>query len=228
MGMHDGHRQRLKERFRLEGLDSFNEVNALELLLFYCIPRQDVNPLAHALLDYFGSYTKVMEASPEELKNVPGIGDEAATFLSLVTAAGRYYQEKNLQPGAIMRTTEECAEYMMPYFFGRGNEVIYMLCLDAKCKVIGCPMLGEGSATVANVPIPKAVSVAVTLRASSVILAHNHPSGIAAPSPDDEMYTIELAKAMKAVGIKLSDHIVIADGDYVSMAQSRQLRQFFV
>lgn len=228
MGVHDGHRQRLKERFRAEGLDGFSEINALELLLCYAIPRKDVNPAAHALMEYFGSYTKVMEASPAELKSVPGVGPETATFLALVTSAGRYYREKSLQPGAILKTTEACAEYMQPFFFGRGNETIYMLCLDAKCKVIGCPMLGEGSATVASVPIPKVVSMAVTLKASSVVLAHNHPSGLAMPSGEDEWFTVELSQAMKAVGIKLADHIVFADNDYVSMAQTPRLRQYFM
>lgn len=228
MGVHDGHRQRLKERFRQQGLEGFNEINALELLLFYCIPRKDVNPLAHELLDYFGSFTKVMEATPDELKNVPGVSQETATFLALVIAAGRYYQVKKLQPGVVMKTTEDCAAYLKPFFFGRSNETIFLLSLDAKCKVIGCSMLGEGSATIANVPIPRVVSVAVTLKASSVILAHNHPSGIAIPSPSDEAYTVELFDAMKAVGIRLSDHIVFADEDHVSMAQSRNLRKIFL
>lgn len=228
MGVHDGHRQRLKERFRQQGLDGFNEVNALELLLFYCIPRKDVNPIAHELLDYFGSFAKVMEATPDELKNVPGVSQETATFLALVLSAGRYYQTQKKTPGMVIKTTDECAEHMKPYFFGRSNETIYLLSLDAKCKVIGCSMLGEGSATIANVPIPRVVSVAVTLKASSVILAHNHPSGVAIPSASDEAYTVELAEAMKAVGIKLADHIIFADDDHISMAQSRNLRQIFL
>ena len=228
MGVHDGHRQRLKERFRQQGLDGFNEVNALELLLFYCIPRKDVNPLAHELLDYFGSFTKVMEATPDELKNVPGVSQETATFLALVLSAGRYYQVKKLQPGAVMKTTEDCAAYMKPYFFGRSNETIFLLSLDAKCKVIGCSMLGEGSATIANVPVSRVVSVAVTLKASSVVLAHNHPSGVAIPSSSDEAYTMDLAEGMKAVDIRLSDHIIFADEEYVSMAQSQKTRQIFL
>ena len=89
MSMHDGHRQRLKNRFREEGLDHFDEHQVLELLLFYCIPRIDTNELAHRLLERFGSLANVLEAKAEELEKVPGIGSNAATFLNLVTAVER-------------------------------------------------------------------------------------------------------------------------------------------
>ena len=135
MSIHDGHRQRLKERFRREGLDNFDELYVLELLLFYCVPRMDTNPLAHRLLDSFGSLTAVLEASPEELEKVEGIGNNISTFLSLITQVGRYYQVKCSEPGDILRTIEQCGQYLVPYFYGRDNETVFMLCLDAKCKV---------------------------------------------------------------------------------------------
>ena len=85
MSIHDGHRERLRERFRREGLDNFNELHVLELLLFYCIPRVDTNPLAHRLLDHFGSLTGVLDASPQELEKVTGVSQNTSTFLSLIT-----------------------------------------------------------------------------------------------------------------------------------------------
>ena len=66
--IHSGHRQRLKDRFMQDGLSGFNEINALELLLFYCVPRRDTNDLAHRLLDHFGSFDKVIDATPEQLE----------------------------------------------------------------------------------------------------------------------------------------------------------------
>ena len=87
MSVHDGHRQRLKERFCKEGLDNFDEHQVLELLLFYCIPRMDTNPIAHALLNRFGRLAQVLEAPVEELEKVPGIGHNAAVFLSLIFLA---------------------------------------------------------------------------------------------------------------------------------------------
>lgn len=224
MAIHDGHRQRLKDRFLREGLDSFDDLYVLELLLYYCIPRKDTNPIAHALLDHFGSITAVFEALPEELQKVPGIGKETATFLSLIPQVGRYYQVKRSLPGEILRTISQCGNYLMPYFIGREHETVYLLCLDAKCKVLGCKLVGEGSVNSASIPIRRVVEIALNTNATTVVLAHNHPSGLALPSAEDIQTTIRVAKAMEAVEITLADHIVVADRDFVSMAQSGYYR----
>lgn len=221
MSIHDGHRARLKERFRKEGLDNFDELYVLELLLFYCIPRIDTNPLAHRLLDHFGSLAAVLDASPEELKKVEGVNQSASTFLSLITQVGRYYQVKRTEPGKILRTIEQCGNYLMPYFFGRENETVFMLCLDAKCKVLGCKMIGEGSVNSANIPIRRVVELALAANATTVVLAHNHPSGVAIPSADDIQTTHRMAAALEAVEITLADHIVFSRDDYVSLVQSQ-------
>lgn len=220
MSIHTGHRQRLKDRFLKEGLDQFEELYVLELLLYYCIPQKDTNPIAHALLDYFGSLTAVFAATPEELQKVPCIGKNAATFLTLIPQVGRYYQIKRSEPGDILTTIEQCGQYLVPYFIGRENETVFLLCLDAKCKVLGCKLVGEGSVNSANIPIRRVVELALKTNATTVILAHNHPSGLALPSSDDIQTTLRLAKAMDAVEITLADHIVVADNDFVSMAQS--------
>ena len=220
MSMHDGHRQRLKAQFRDNGLDGFPEVNVLELLLFYCIPRQDTNPLAHKLLDHFGSLYQVMEATPEQLEKVPGVGEHIATFLPLITAAGRYYQSNRQKDVKILSSTDACGQYLMPHFHGRRNETVFLLCLDAKGKVLSCKMIGEGSVNSAGVPIRRVVEAALYNDASAVILAHNHPSGLALPSTEDLETTLALARALQAVEIVLADHLVFADSDYVSMIQS--------
>ena len=220
MSTHDGHRQRLKDRFLREGLDNFDDLYVLELLLYYAIPQKDTNPIAHALLSYFGSLTAVFEATPEELQKVPGIGKNAATFLSLIPQVGRYYQIKRSEPGDILRTISQCGNYLVPYFYGRENETVFLLCLDAKCKVLGCKLVGEGSVNSANIPIRRVVEIALNTNATSVVLAHNHPSGLALPSHDDIETTLRVAKAMDAVEITLADHIVVADEDFVSLVQS--------
>ena len=161
MSIHDGHRQRLKERFRQEGLDNFDELYVLELLLFYCIPRVDTNPLAHRLLDHFGSLTAVLDAAPEELEKVQGVSRATSTFLSLITQVGRYYHIKQSEPGEILRTVEQCGRYLVPYFYGREKEMVFMLCLDAKCKVIACKKVGEGSVNSANIPVRRVVEIAL-------------------------------------------------------------------
>lgn len=218
--IHKGHRQRLKERFRREGLADFNEINALEILLFYCIPKQDTNEIAHALLNRFGSFANVLDAPEEDLLQVKGIGEHAAVFLKLLTQARGYYYVSQAKSIQIINTYEGAGNYLRRRFEGRNREAIFILCLDAKCKVLGCEKVGEGGINSANVPIRKIVEVALRMDATSVILAHNHPSGIALPSEEDRRTTIQLAQTLRNVDITLLDHIVVADEEYISMAQS--------
>lgn len=220
MSIHDGHRNRMKQRFLAEGLDRFDEVQALELLLFYCIPRQDTNELAHRLIDRFGSFANVLEAGYGELKKVPGVGEGAATFLPLLMETSRYYGVNKQKEQKILRSVEDCGTYLVPYFHGRKNETVFMLCMDAKCKVLCCKEVGEGSVNSAAVPIRRIVQMALSANATSVILAHNHPSGLALPSGEDVQTTQNLAAALDAVEIFLADHIIVSDDDYVSLAQS--------
>ena len=220
MSIHDGHRNRMKQRFLEDGLDRFDEVQALELLLFYCIPRQDTNELAHRLIDRFGSFASVLEAGYGELKKVPGVGDGAATFLPLLMETSRYYGVNKQKDQKILHSVEDCGAYLVPYFHGRKNETVFMLCMDAKCKVLCCKEVGEGSVNSAAVPIRRIVQMALSANATSVILAHNHPSGLALPSGEDVQTTQNLAAALDAVEIMLVDHIIVSDDDYVSLAQS--------
>lgn len=224
MSIHDGHRERLKERFRKEGLDNFDEINVLELALFYCIARKDTNPLAHALLDHFGSLTQVIEAPIEEIMKVPGVGENTATFIALLRDVSRYYQSKKSDEAKPLTTIDDCAKYLLPHFLGRRDETVFLLCLDAKCNVLCCRKVGEGSVNSASVPIRRIVEMALAVNATSVILAHNHPSGIAQPSGEDIATTGRLFIALDAVGVELTDHIVVAGEHYKSVRQSCVIR----
>ena len=218
--IHKGHRERLKQRFLEEGLDNFTDIQALELLLFYAIPQRDTNPIAHTLLERFGSLSRVLDAGVDELKKVPGISDHAATLLKLVTQLARYYQVDCAQRVECLTTLEACGEYLVPYFFGRSSETVFMLCLDAKCKVLCCKEVGQGSVNSASISVRKVVETALSANATTVVLAHNHPSGVALPSDEDILTTRRIAAALSTVEIHLADHVVVADGDYVSIAQS--------
>lgn len=224
MAMHDGHRQRLKELFEKEGLDNFHEVQVLELLLFYCIPRQDTNPIAHRLLERFGRLSQVLEAPVSELEKVEGMGKHSALFLRIVTEAGRYYMVNRAMDSKILDTTEECGRFLVPHFHGRRNETVFLLSLDAKCKRLSCKEIGEGSVNSAGVPVRRIVETALAANATSVVLAHNHPSGLALPSAEDIQTTQRLAAALDTVDITLADHIIVADEDFVSLVQSGYYR----
>ena len=224
MSIHDGHRQRLRERYIRDGMDSFTDVQVLEMLLFYCIPRKDTNLIAHALLKEFGSLDKVLQASPEELCQVQDIGPSAAAYLTLFRSVERYCGIHCRQEHAVLTNVGEYGRYLVPYFLGKKNECVYLLALDAKCKVLCCKEVGEGSVNSAAVPIRRVVEMALAANATTVILAHNHPSGLAIPSGDDVQTTRRLAMALDAVGIELVDHVVVAEQEFVSMAQSGYYR----
>lgn len=224
MSIHEGHRQRLKDRFRQEGLDGFNEVNALEMLLFYCVPRSNTNPLAHRLIERFGSFSGVLDASIEELEAVEGVGHNISTFLAFIPQLERYYNDNKNKNLKILTSVSQCGEYLRPKFINRKNEMVYMVCLDAKCKVLSCKQLGEGSVNSAGVPIRRIVDVALKMNASSVILAHNHPGGVAFPSSDDIQTTIRVSQALAGVDVVLTDHLIFADGDYTSIVDSGYYR----
>ena len=224
MGMHDGHRQRLRERFQKDGLDNFDEINVLELLLFYIIPRQDTNEIAHRLLDRFGSLENVLDAKLEDLVTVKGISDNAATYLTLIREVSRYYQVRKADLGDPLNTVEAYCDVLVPQFLGRRNEMVYMLCLDAKSKMISCNLVGEGSINSANVPVRKIIETALAANATMVVLAHNHPGGVAIPSAEDIYSTKHLAQVLGALDILLLDHVVVADNQAVSMVSSGQYK----
>lgn len=220
LGIHEGHRNRLKARYRDHGLDNFNDVNVLELLLFYAIPRKDTNELAHALLDHFGSLDRIFEASVPELEEVPGIGENTALLITLVPQITRRYLMAKGNCICSITSSAEAGKYLVPRLMFEKEEKLLLLCLDAKKSVISCVTLGSGVINAVDVNVRKVVENAVRNRASSVILAHNHPSGVALPSREDERITREIASALKLVGIPLDDHIIVAGDDFVSFADS--------
>lgn len=221
MSVHDGHRERKRQRYKAEGLDGFQEHEVLELLLYYCIPQKDTNVMAHDLLAEFGSIPAVLSAAPAQLTKIPGIGKESAFFMNLLNDVYRYIQvrQKETERNALV-TLEQCGEYLFPKFLDCRNEMVYMICLDSKCKILGCKLLGEGSVNSAAVPIRRIVEYALNMNASTVILAHNHPSGVALPSVDDVQTTRVLSSALQAVDVLLADHMVFSDDEYISMRQS--------
>lgn len=222
--IHEGHRQRLRERFLEEGLDAFQEHEVLELLLFYALPRKNTNEVAHALLRRFGNLPQVLEAGPEELSTVEGMGDVSAAFLNMIPAVMRYYGIAKAKQERCLRSIDACGEYLLDFYKGLTKENVYLLCLDAKCKVLGCLWVGEGNVNSASIPIRRVVELALGVNATSVVLSHNHPSGYATPSMEDVATTKRLSSALSGVDIILTDHIVVADDDFTSMVLSGMYR----
>ena len=223
MGIHDGHREKMRQRFMTGGLDAFADHEILELLLYYAIPRRDTNPIAHALMERYGSLPAVLAAPMEDLKRTEGIGESAAVLLHLVPQVCRRARLAQVGEDQVLNSSERAGAYLLECFDGESREVIYQLGLDRKGKLLACKRLGEGSVASADLDVRRLVENAILTGASAVILAHNHPSGVALPSDGDYTATMRVRAALNAIGIELADHIIVADGDFVSMADSGYL-----
>lgn len=218
MGLHDGHRANMRARFLAQGLEGFAPHEALELLLYYAIPRRDTNAIAHALMARYGSLLSVLSAPVEDLMRVEGIGENAAVLLHMILPL---YREAVLSEEEVVLTTpERIGAYVMTLFRGKQQEYAYQLCIDRKGKLLSCRELSRGCATSVAVDVRQIVENAILTSATTVVLAHNHPSGVALPSQEDYTFTDHARAALSTIGVTLTDHIVAADGDYISMAQS--------
>lgn len=223
MSIHDGHRARMKKRFLEQGLDSFDDHQVLELLLFYALSRIDVNILAHRLLDHFGGLDRVFEASVEELCQVEGVSEHTALLLRLIPQLNRRCQIRRNQQCRIISSAAQAGHYLAPYFLDERDEVVYLLCLDNRQRILSCSLLARGETDCANFSVRRVVEIVLSRKAASVILAHNHTSGIALPSADDLSTTRRLKKALTAIGICLQDHLIMAGDDFISLAASGDL-----
>ena len=220
MGIHDGHRSRMKQEFLQGGLTHFSEPRALELLLFYSRMQGDVNPTAHALLDAFGSLAGVLDADPQELMSVPGVGENTAVLLKLIPALAAKYLASRTSAETIIRNRGDLRDLFAPYFFGARNELSFLACFDSKLKLLGVRKISEGGPNETNIGPRQIATAALSYNASAVVLAHNHPSGLASPSDDDISTTRYLFQVLRGLGIVLYDHVILADDDMVSMRDS--------
>ncbi len=217
--VHKGHRQRVRELYLKDGLDNFNNHQILELLLFYALPQKDTNPLAHKLLDEFGSISAVFDAPISQLRRV-GLTDNTISLLKLIPDLSRVYNMDKTDYNSKYIDISKLCEYFRPKFIGRVDEVLYVLLLDKKYKELYCGLISKGSINTTDVPIMKILEMAVSYKASFVAIAHNHPTGIALPSPDDIKTTKMLYDALKLINRPLIDHIIVSEDDEISLALS--------
>lgn len=220
MGIHDGHRERLRGRFLEHGLDSFNELNALELLLFYAIPRKDTNPIAHALLDRFGSLHGVFDAGVRELTEVEGVGESAAALIKLIPQIMRKSLISCCDSNPVITNSREAAEYLVPRFLFEKEEFILLLCLDSRKKLISCTEIGRGVVNSVDINVRRIAEIALKNRASYVMISHNHPDSTILPSREDDYVTQQVYSTMRSIGIPLLDHLIVSGEDYSSYSDS--------
>jgi DNA repair protein RadC len=216
--MHENHRKRMKERFLREGITHFEPHNVLELLLFYSIPQKDSNELAHTLIDRFGSLTGVFEAAYTDLIEIDGVKEHTATLIKLIPElAQRYVSESASVQGQFLPTLAKIGEYFKAKYIGITKETVFLLLMDNKYKVIDCVKIYEGSVNSAAITMRKLIEITLEHKASTAVLAHNHPAGLPIPSPDDIFTTNEAARAFSLMGINFPAHILVAGDKYINI-----------
>lgn len=217
-------KDRLTRRFLTRDPDALPDVQLLELLLRFS--AEDAAGLAARLMEQYPSIAALIEADPDRLAEIEGMNEESVLLLRLVPELHRRYFLSRSQGETRLLSSTDFGRYLLPYFYGARDEMIYLLLLDAAGKVLNCRKLGQGSVNSANVPTRRLVQEALTANATGIVLAHNHPSGIALPSKEDIEITLRLRDALSALEIMLLDHIVIADDDFVSMRESGYFRDY--
>lgn len=219
--MHEQHRERVRARILNHGLESLADHELLEFYLFHAIPRADTNRLAHELLQRFGSLNAVLEASVEELQTVPSVGLKTAMLLGVPLELMRRYAAGKVAPVQKYDTVSKIAEYFCRRFMGMNRERLYMMLLNSDMSLIDCVLISEGSVNSAQVDTRKLTEEAIYKRASAVVLAHNHPKGLAIPSRNDLEMTDFLRTALEHIQVTLVEHLIIVDDRFCPILQPR-------
>ena len=226
--LHKGHRERMKEEFlSMPESAKTADYKLLEMLLFYGIPQKDTNPIAHALIKTFGSFHAVLEADVTELTKVKGMTKNAACLIKLMLPLAKAYITEKYDGGTLLSSYDDISFYILSNFFGICKEQCSILCMNHAGKVLYYDVISEGDIDSVGISIRTIMEKIIQTGATAIVLAHNHPSGFALPSKNDVTITAAISKALKTVNVRLVDHIIIANDDYISMAQSGEYKELF-
>ncbi len=227
--MHEDHRKRVKQKFLENGFsEATPDHEILEMLLFYAIARKDTNTLAHQLIDEFGSLSGVINAPISALTKINGISEHTAILIKLVLEVAKAYTRNTLSTTTVMQSSEEIGTYLLGrYAYFGTDEVFSMLSLNNKGKLLSFDIVERGDLSSVGISIRKVVEVLIKTKGTAVVIAHNHPGGIALPSDKDVQITAEMKSALAPIGVHLLDHIIIASGDYVSLFESEKFKYLF-
>ena len=222
-----GHRKRMKEQFALsERGDEFPDYQLLEMLLFYALPRVDTRQTAKELINECGSLAGVFNADVEKLKKVKGVTENLAVFLKLILTAARRYH-KSVASRKAFKTVKDYGEFLLEQYRDAKTEMMSMISLTASYEFLAFDVISTGETDSVTVSARKIVEKVLKNKAHSVIIAHNHPSGIAIPSVSDAETTVTIKRLLSQVGVHLVDHVVLENDDFVSMAQSAEYTHIF-
>ncbi len=226
--LHAGHRERVRERYNSNGLDGFADHEILELLLFYTNKRGDTNPVAHRLIERFGSLSAVLEAGYDDLISVDGVGDSAATLITMVPQLFRRYSADKADKTKTVFTPDDAKAFLVPRFYGLRSERVGIVCLDTQGRINNFVFVSEGSLKLAQVDVRKIAQLALQNNADSIILAHNHPDGFASPSRNDVEATKLIVNALSHINVRVADHVIVSGEEAFSMASNNRFSPTFM
>ncbi len=228
VNIHKNHRKKIRERFYTCGFDGMADHNVLETILFPGIPQKDTNPIAHELMEIFGSFSAVLEADRESLLKIKGMTETAAFSLMTYLPVYKRYFDDIVGDKPIFDTPEKLVEYLRPRFFEKNRiERMYILCFDGKKRLITCQIISDGDLCSSLFDIRKLLNIVLQVNAQRVIIAHSHPRGIAIPSREDIVATKHLYNLLSYIMVDLDDHIIVTDNDYFSMERSKHYTHIF-
>ena len=217
--LHAGHRQRLKNRYLEFGIENLSDHEALEMLLFYAIPQKNTNDLAHLLIDRFGSLRNVLTADVDSLKAVDGIGEHSAILIKLISDMHRKVRLSDNPDSEVMNSLSKIGKYLLNYYDGVGEERVTMMFLDNSMRLIDFVTLSHGSVNSSSVDYRSIAELSLRKKASAVILAHNHPGGLAIPSSEDRLISKNVDAALSVIGVHLIEHIIVGTANYAPTMQ---------
>jgi len=221
-----GHRERLRQRFSKSGLDGFHDYEVVELLLTLGSPRRDCKAPAKDAIKRFGSLQGVLEATPEELRQVAGIGPRNAFAVGLVRAVARRYLKERIINQPVYNSAQDVFDYLYHTMKGLRKEVFKVLYLNTQNQIIAVDDLFEGTVDGSFVSSREVVEGALKYNATGMIFVHNHPSGNPEPSPSDIQVTRDLVYVGNITDLRVLDHIIIGDGVYYSFAAEGQIEEY--
>lgn len=212
--IHSKHRERMRNRLRERGIENFSDHEVIELLLYFAIPRVNTNETAHRLMHRFGTLSGVFEAGFDNLKTVEGVGESAATLLSLISPITRRYLLDLEKDRRAYNSVDEVGRFLCGRYLGAVTERVDLLLFDAANRIINVVTVHEGSVTSCDVNPERIAELVFTNHAASFILAHNHPGGSVEPSIDDLNVTYLIYSAFRSFNVTMREHLIVSGGDY--------------
>lgn len=225
---HDGHRNRMKNKFVENEFNNFEEHEILELLLFYSIPRKNTNEIAHDLINKFGNLSNVLNADINLLQEVNGITFNSAVLLKMIPPLCKKYVSIVNDGNSINLTNiETIFDFCINQYVGATTEILKVIYLDNSCKFISCVdicTIDSTNAIVINAT--RIIERAEKYKSSNFILVHNHPNGELRPSNEDRISTEKLYKVFRELKLTLIDHIIVSGSRAISMVNDGYLMHF--